>query len=120
MKPIRFSKAVGYLVTALVSAAAHAARVLQPKISKRQRHDDDADGKTGATVGPGEVHGVVGGLGVEQQRHDGDKGGRKERGKTRSETHQKRLKPAEIPEGDSKKHAVPPGPIDIVCCSHLK
>lgn len=110
----------GAALAVLCVAAAQAAGVLNAEVAEREDKHKNADGKADVAVGDGEVRVVAAADAVEEQRHDADEGGQEEGGKTGSEAHQKRRKPAEIAERDSKENAFIAGAGDIVGAIHLK
>ena len=103
----------------LGAAAAHAAGVKHAEVAERGDEYKHADREADVPVGDGEVRIVAGAEPIKEQRHDADKGGQEEGGKTSSEAHQKRRKPAEIAERNSKENTLAAGPGDIVGTIHL-
>jgi hypothetical protein len=110
----------GVGLAVLGAAAAHAAGVLHAEIAECQDEHNDADGEADVAVGDGEVGIAAAGDAVEEQRHDAEEGRQEEGGKTGCNAHQKRRKPAEIAERDSKEDALGAGAGDIVGAVHLK
>ena len=76
--------------------AEDAAGPLEGEEAERGEADNEADGKADALVGKGEVDGVMGRGGIEQQGDDSEKGCEKEGGHAGRDAHEERLKPAEI------------------------
>ena len=104
----------------LGTAAPHATGVENAEIAERNNKHNHADRKPDVAVGDGEVGIVAAAHPIEQQCHDADERGQKERGKARSQPHQQRRKPAKIAKGYTEQNAFAAGAGNIMGTIHLK